>query len=1220
MLTPSNLYAEKIFAEHPIAFWSLDDTADYVSLVSEEQRDLSNWDISNGSAVGDTSVIDEPFPLSVTSKITGVLSGTDSVTECVSPDIISMADLDPELYTFSIGAFLYSKTPYIAGYDIGYEYFDTVSGSLIQDLKFFSTDIYESWIFVSETFQPRIQNSNIRIVIKARYFAGDDPENYQFLVNGITLGQWAEEFNSTSLGVTPESLGNGITGVRARSYGLQELDGYYAIRQNSLAAKNSGMPMVYGTSNSTVLQPNDGNASLVVPGLGMFNESGKYKDYTVEFWMRINSDAVSEKRVFGNLWGTDGLYVNGPFLSLKLANSVIRHYVGQWTRPMLIQIRYSESSISLVVNGEQVGEAFIDATKLSFPTATGPNSRNNDWLGFWAYEDVQPIEIEAVAIYSYKVPIQVAKRRFVYGQGVEFPENINNAYSGSSIFIDYPFSKYSKNYSYPNIGRWAQGSYDNMIIEGNALSLPNYSKPLVVFNNRTTDQWLEDIEEAQDEAEKFVSFYPNSSWNNTQGHILLPDFSLSSEPVKAFYVVCKEDSVISERQSLITIRDSIGQSSFEVAIDGNSIDYVLHSENGSEIIATKQRYFSGENFVLGVDIQKFSDFYGGSVAQFFGRLSSFSVYIGGRPDFSQTFRGNIYKAGFSTAKNLSKIPDIFYLDGTAFSDEFLDGNDLPFNVDGGEDITPSAIFQYLYDGGTLGGYSQSVISNHIASYNISMQTDLSGFGIVAGSDASWEDYIPLSYFGKNVQDSRGNERLDLDFIQFNVNYPAPSQFVQQSEPGEWTYEELRSEYSNPIQRDYSSLDNFLFTGFENYEDLKNRSVNTYKYDTSNSVVRTYATFQLLKDGANRTSSSYSNVELAPKDGIITPGENWLNTKYEVVNNMIIYPPQSISFEELALVTHIEVSSVNVAASPIKIKSLEYASLSLSDTAPTPIGTRFGNDIYPYRKDGFYFTYKQKNPFSIYKGSTPYLYLTRDSGVTLRGQYDPLINRGISIPINKSVSNNYKVIALQLSVRYDQDFFPYAPMQLFEIQSKNSYIRVYLKATHPSGKRAKIYAINANGELENGIAFFLNGRIVREPTITVKEWAMLGIRFANTQDFSNYAGALRLTAPVTINNVSYYKSTNLQEVQNVVERPWFKVQKQGALTLDWNYWNAIPYLWQDVLVISNTSYYGVDPSDIYKIYTGTNKVIVDDGVSTQFGDYEYSFYNNVSWQSQVSKAV
>jgi hypothetical protein len=1219
MSSPSNLYAEKIFSEHPIAFWALDDIADYVSLISEEQRDISSWTVSDGSAEIVSDISGEPFPNSITSSVIRDTLSSEYVVECTSPDIISLSQLNPELSTFSIGAFLYSKTPYIDGFDIGYEYYDTVSGSLVQDLKFFSTDVYENWIFISETFQPTSQNTSVRLVIRARFIDADDAENYEFLINGISFGQWSEEFNSTSLGVYPEETELGILGVPAKAYGIQNLDGYYAVRQNTLASKNSGMPMVYGTSNSTTLQTNNGDPSLVLPGLGFLNESGKFKDYTVEFWARINSDAIVDKRIFGNLNGSDGLYVNGPFLSLKVSSSVIRHYVGQWSRPMLIQIRYSEGSISLVVNGEQVGELFIDASMIQFPEEFNEDQESNDWMGFWAYEDVQPVEIESVAIYGYKVPVQVAKRRFVYGQGVEFPENINNAYSGSSIFIDYPFSKYSKNYSYPNIGRWAQGSYDNIVIDGSAITIPSYSKPIARFDDKSESEWLEDLEAVQED-NGFISLFPNSSWNNTSGNIYISDFSLSSEPMRAFYVVCKENEFTSTRQSLITIEDSITQNSFEVAIDGDSIDYILHSGSESTVVATKQRYFSGEEFVIGIDVQKFSDFYGGTVAQFFGNLSSFAVYIAGKNNFEDTYRGQIKVVGFCTSKNLSRIPSIFYADGTAFSDEFIDAENMLFDVDAGTDLSTSAVFEFLYDGGTLGEYSNSVLANHIASYHLSMQTDLSGFNLAIGSDSSWEDYIPLSYFGKNVMDSRGNERVDLDFIQFNINYPAPSIFVQESEPGEWTYEELSSEYSNPIERDYDSLDNFLYTGFENYDDLKNRAANTYKYDTSNSVVKTYITFQLLQDGANRSSYSYSNVETAPKNGIVSPGENWINTKYEVVNNMIIYPPQSISFEDLALVTHIEISTTNAAANPISIKSLEYASLSLSETRPTPIGTRFGNDIFPYKKDGLYFSYKDRNPFSIYKGSTPYLYLTRDSGITLRGQYDPQVNRGISVPINQAVSDDYKVIAMQLSMRFDQDFFPYAPTQIFELQSNNSYIRFYMVATHPSGKRAKIYAINSNGELENGLAFYLNGKIVKDPTITIKEWAMLGIRFANTQDFTNYTGAFRITGPLTVNNLSYYKSTNLQEVQNKIERIWFKVKKTGALTLDWNYWNAVPYLWNNVLVISETSYYGVDPSDIYKIYTGTNKIIVDDGIGTDFGDYAYTFYNNVSWQSQVAKAV
>jgi len=66
MSNPSNLYAEKIYAEHPIALWSLDDKADYISLISEPQRVLSDttkWNVPTGGEVSDYSdSIDQPFP------------------------------------------------------------------------------------------------------------------------------------------------------------------------------------------------------------------------------------------------------------------------------------------------------------------------------------------------------------------------------------------------------------------------------------------------------------------------------------------------------------------------------------------------------------------------------------------------------------------------------------------------------------------------------------------------------------------------------------------------------------------------------------------------------------------------------------------------------------------------------------------------------------------------------------------------------------------------------------------------------------------------------------------------------------------------------------------------------------------------------------------------------------------------------------------------------
>ena len=119
MSNPSNLYAEKIYAEHPIALWSLDDKADYISLVSEAQRVLSDttkWDVPIGGTVSNYSQsIDEPFPESQTTKITGALTDNDfGQVVCISKDIANLSTLNKELATFSVGAFFNSiSSPFV---------------------------------------------------------------------------------------------------------------------------------------------------------------------------------------------------------------------------------------------------------------------------------------------------------------------------------------------------------------------------------------------------------------------------------------------------------------------------------------------------------------------------------------------------------------------------------------------------------------------------------------------------------------------------------------------------------------------------------------------------------------------------------------------------------------------------------------------------------------------------------------------------------------------------------------------------------------------------------------------------------------------------------------------------------------------------------------------------------------------------------------------------
>jgi hypothetical protein len=139
-------------------------------------------------------------------------------------------------------------------------------------------------------------------------------------------------------------------------------------------------------------------------------------------------------------------------------------------------------------------------------------------------------------------------------------------------------------------------------------------------------------------------------------------------------------------------------------------------------------------------------------------------------------------------------------------------------------------------------------------------------------------------------------------------------------------------------------------------------------------------------------------------------------------------------------------------------------------------------------------------------------------------------------------------------------------------------------------------------------------------LSKNSWAFLGINFQNDQDFGLYTGALRITGPILTNVISIYKSTNLQQIQKAVYRPWSRVlQSLTEGTLKWQYWDG-EYTWNGVLVIASLDYYGIDPSTIYKTYTGTNKIIVDDTRRIKINTYEYGLYKYSPTATKIINAV
>jgi hypothetical protein len=1213
MSNPSNLYAEKIFSEHPLALWALDDKLDYISLISEAQRNiLGSWEETGCTFSSGAGFIGEPFPDSHNTKVScDIPVGLTNEAILKSPEIINFQDLDLSLNTFCIGTHFYSGSVYLKSISIGYEYTDTTTSQVIQNLKTFNTSISNQWGFISETFEIPNENTNIRLVIKiVTDTGGDNIDDYEFYFNGISFGQWSEDFNVVSLGITTEAFPAGIeltttnTVVEAPAYGISSDTAYYLVNGNSLVAKNTGVPLVFGASSVTKILPNDGDPSLVIPGKGFLHESGRYNDYTVEFWARINSDTYTPKRIFGPIGSQDGLYVEGGFLTLFIAGNFSSYFVGEWFRPMLIHVRLVNDNATVLVNGEQVISLDFVTSDMSLPILNGEN-----WIGFYAYEDVNPIEIDCVAIYSYQVPNIVAKRRYVYGQGVGSSESIDSAYSGTSAFIDYSFADYTSNYSYPDFAQWQQGTFDNLATTATALTTPQYSLPTIYTGTKTLQDLYDDSDALYQNLASgdlgtdshFISLNPDSSWDNDGAYINFGNFNILSSQVASLYGVFQVNNQGSgtdeEEQILFKIYNQSTGNYFLVTVDGLELVYSLFYSGISQEIYRTDEFALEELFAAGFNIQSLVNTFGGNVATFFGNQNSLSLYVGGDATGNKTFKGYIFSIGFSTTLNANYISDYFNESGIAIVDSYTGS---------GVETSENALALLL----------------HTASYTLLPTYAYGSLFFDIGVSGYWEDYMPLSYFAKYVQNDVGNSFYDLDFLQFNLGYPSPSSLLESATTGSWTYEDLLTEYSLPAQRTYQQLDNSLLTGWNNYQDLKERALSYYEYDTSNAAIRSYVTFQYIEEGANRPQEAFSTTVTAKENAIVDVSEypSWATTKFEVVDNTIIYPRKDVDFNDLAIVYHLDFNIRGILTKPILLRKLEVASKALNDNSFNPVGTRFGTDLFPYKRSGIYFDYKSKNPFSIYKGSTPYLYMTRTSGIQVRGDFDSNFDRGISMPINQSLSENYRVSAMQSWIRYDQESFTGTPISLFELRHKGDTIVFYVVSNDEFGQRGRVYAKNKSDNSDfQGISYFINGTLVREPVLTLKEWAVLGINFGEALNFDLFRGAINLNSPAIFNNISYYQANNLQQLQSKINRPWLKVKQEGLTEREWSYW-LNNFTWEGVLVISASALYGVNAQDVYKNYLGTNKIIIDDESGMIFDADKLKIYKDATWSISVGTPV
>jgi hypothetical protein len=1245
MTTLSNLYVEKVNSEHPLAVWMLNEKVDYISLIDSTEREFENaaeWTLTNATATSEPLTLETPIQDTNVSRIVGnsvALSASGGTITALSVDTYPINTFIDSLGNFCIGFHFYSDNQYVYNVQYGYQYYDPSIASTIEVLetKTINNLDYFTWKFLSITVPiPPTVATNIKLLIKINVNSGGGSGDYDYLINGFSVGQWSEQFNRESLGVTPSLLSlSAITNniaipstlkcIEAFQYGSNGPSGYY-LAKNELYANNFGIPLVFGSSNVSRLYPNVQSStnypSLIFPGYGFLNSKGRYNDYTVEMWIRINTDTDETRKIFGPIVGSDGLYVEHGFLTLSIGHKYRSHFIGEWFRPMLIHIRYINNNISVLLNGEQVISIDIDNSTISLPSEFNETNKEQDWLGFYAYEDVYPLEVDSLAIYSYSVPVEVAKRRWVWGQGVIAPEITNAGVNTTTAFNDYSFTKYAVNYNYPDFASWRQAFFNNVETSSNFLKLPNYQLPQVYLDDFTEDEWYDDLQVAELlETDKYYTFRPDGGWSGKNCYLYFSTLGLLNDPVTSIYGIFETDGTASN-EPLFKIINSSNQDYILVKVNGTSLTYISSISGTITTIATKT-IVANQKFTAGFNLSLLSSLSINEINKFLSNQSSLKLYVGG--DSITTFEGKIYKFNFETGYNNRKINTLYNSSGI-FSETLTDANTL---------------------------------LSHTGSYDLRILQRYDRLFLDIGVSGYWEDYMPLSYFSKKVIDYRGTEFFDLDTIQLNMDYPEPLEVSSLESVSSWTYGDLYARYSDPSQLDYSVLDNNLYSGWDDYEDMSQDSNKYYYYNTDGNAVKGFISFQKISDGANKNLVEFDYLTTARSNGVIDPETitevdtlgnvlpiKWENTAYEFVDGTIVYPPKtdennnSVDFNDLAIVYHLDFTSDGILNQPIVFKELQLASQVFERNKFTELGTKFGVPVYPYSRSGIYYNYKGINPISTYKGSTPHLYLNRHSGWRLRGKFSPFVDRGISIPINTELGLDVEISGLQMWIRYSENKFPTQETEIFSVEHKNGKYNFYIKSDE-STQRGYIFARDNETEaIIDNLSYYVDGNFVDVPYIINEQWAVLAIAFDELLDFNGFTGRININGPLTYNSISYFTSSDLEKNQNIEIRSWSQV-KDNSITgktvndsgspttiYGWQVWkydtSIVPPLyltWANTSVASVTDISIINPSDIYAKYVGTSRVIVDDNVRGVLVDPEQiNVFNDISWSRTTAIAV
>ena len=1145
-------------------------------------------------------------------------------------------------YAWNSGVSLESNVPtsasffmYVYANSVDYVDFGSTDGTSESLTRNYFPEISSNtWIKVSSN---NLQYNNLLIRIK--YKDNQTASGLEYLLSGLTVGQYSEPLSSDSLGIaatTPAGTENVITSGalpgtikwhEEKSSGVSERSMYYSFADGHFLASNSAMPMVYGSNYLTrvkpVPSPHEGEyPSLTFDGCGMFNSQGRYDTFTLEFWLRVGGGTITPRKILGPAisGNEDGLYICGSAVIVSVGNERITYNVGRWGDPMLFHIVYTPSNISLLINGETVAEKQINSSTITLPAET------NQWWGFYSYEDIDPLEIDIVSLFGYAIPGPVAKRRFVWGQGVGEINLINSQYQGDGAFASFSASNITNSVSYPDNATWAAGSLDNLTVTRNRLAPDTPKTPEVVLTSHTKQEWLDDLDAlntGRDSASHtinklvYLNYRPNSEYDAQTNYAMFDNpisFCKDVAGMTATVNIPSTTQVSGDKTSVYNFLDVCGNpndlvspSTWASVTAAWPVLTIRNKSNPSAVITTYCICLSST--------KKFVTVYADSTNSILEVLSTSTA--------SSTSTAIVYKfAGTSTSTLATALlRDLANVQVFIGSDTSVSGN-VNFHSFGffnnrlyNERLSSATgLVTVEHFDQTNATAVDAVKDKMFVNYTYFAKQEFGAFYEDYGIRGSWEDYVPLASLAGVVKDANGNDSISLDAIQYNVSYPAPEYISPVAPPSTWTYAEFADYYEGLT---LAFLYMGIYSGYETYGDLKNQTSfvdiadAATMIDTSGQFVRSFVSLQKGSSYVKQASELEDVISATNANTVYFQAfDNADNTLFEIYDGAILVPPRSRAVDKWSLVVSLEYSVPGILTYPVEVKSLELAATARNRNDFTPIKASSGKDLYPIVTNGVYYDNSAYNPIKVDKRALPYLYLGNYSGFTPMGPAQNGWDKGLQMIIPETKDPEYKLDNIQFWTRTNR-YFPVSETTFAKFEYDNGQLLFTVQSYQSDKKRGIVKVYSSIGVPFTAGKFVQNGNLVSQPILEMNQWHAMAFAFENT-GFSTGGSIARMTffPGMSYNNMSYFSTKASLGSAQVKYRSWTDI-----LAHVWSYWRDGDFDWADILVEGTAVLKEKELSQIvYRTYIGTEQISVEAMSPLTFKQDSVSAYSSSSWSN------